>query len=87
VVGKLPALERLRLWRTAKIDDGAAAGLAGMRNLTILDVAETPVSDAFLSQLQSAKQLRKLYLRGSKVTAPGVEEFRRNNPNCEVSWN
>ena len=32
------------------------------------------------------KQLRKLYLSDTAVTAAGVEEFRRANPLCEVSW-
>ena len=87
VVAKLPKLERLSLWRAARIDDNGGAHIAAMRNLTILDLGETRISDVVLEQLQSAKRLRKLYLRGSKVTASGVDAFRQSNPNCEVSWN
>jgi hypothetical protein len=82
----LPNLERLTLWRVKRIDDGAAEQLARMKRLTVLDLAETLFGDRGLEQIRPMKQLRKLYLGGSAVTATGVETFRRANPLCEVSW-
>ena len=39
-----------------------------------------------LEQIRPMKQLRKLYLSGSAVTAAGVDAFHHANPLCEVSW-
>jgi Leucine-rich repeat (LRR) protein len=82
----LPNLERLSLWRVKRIDDGAAERLARMKHMAVLDLAETTFGDPGLEQIRPMKQLRKLYLGGSAVTAAGVEAFRRANPLCEVSW-
>jgi hypothetical protein len=57
-----------------------------MDRLATLDLAETSFGDRGLEQIGSMKQLRKLYLAGTAVTAPAVEAFRRANPQCEVSW-
>jgi hypothetical protein len=89
VVGELaglPNLERLSLWRVKRIDDGAAEQLVRMNRLAMLDLAETSFGEKGLEQIRSMKQLRKLYLGGSAVTAGAVEAFRRANPLCEVSW-
>jgi hypothetical protein len=39
-----------------------------MKQLAMLDLAETAITDQGLEKLQSMKQLRKLYLSGSAVT-------------------
>ena len=81
-----PHLERLILWRVKRIGDDAADRLARMKQLTVLDLAETAITDRGMEKLQSMKELQKLYLSGSAVTGPGVEAFRRANPRCDVSW-
>jgi len=32
------------------------------------------------------KQLKLLFLAGAKVTAEGVERFRKARPDCRVVW-
>jgi internalin A len=84
-LAELPKLERLSLWRARRIDDRAAEHLVRMRSLQTLDLAETNVTDATLRQLASLENLRHLYLAGAKVTPEGVERFKRERPECEVS--
>jgi hypothetical protein len=57
-----------------------------MKRLEVLDIAETSIGDAGLKQIGGVPRLRRLYLSGSRVTQGGVAEFRREHPQCEVSW-
>src|SRR5262249_31490027 len=82
-----PKIERLSLWRAKRIDDNAAPSLEAMSNLQILDLRDTPVTDKTLGLPAKAPKPRRLYLTGSRVTAAGVESFRKANPTCEGSWN
>jgi Leucine-rich repeat (LRR) protein len=84
---QLQNLERLSLWRVKRIDDGAAAQIAGLKHVNTLDLSETAITDHALEQMAGMKQLRRLYLSGSKVTSAGLEAFRRAVPQCEVSFN
>jgi Leucine-rich repeat (LRR) protein len=81
----LPNLERLNLWQAKRIDDAAAAQLAALPRLAILDLAGTAISDLGLERLSELKSLRKLFVGGTRVTAAGVEAFKRAHPACEVS--
>jgi hypothetical protein len=78
-------LEELSLWKADKVDDGAAPALARCVRLRMLDLSETRVTDATLAKL-GPLPLRRLYLAGASVTAAGVEAYRREHPECEVSW-
>jgi len=84
-VALLPKLERLRLWKASKIDDRALFPIAGMKRLSLLDLAETAVTDKGLDQLDGMNQLRQLFVGGTKVTAAGVEKFQQSHPACLVS--
>lgn len=83
---KLSGLRRLSLHRAKRIDDAAAGILAGAGELALLDVSETVITDAGLARLAGLKNLRQLFLRGSRVTNAGVAAFRSANPSCQVSW-
>lgn len=83
-IAKLP-IERLNLWRAKRTNDEAMAPLTAMRTLRSLDLSETAVSDRGLAAL-GGMPLEQLYLRGTAVTAEGVARFRKENPNCFVSW-
>jgi Leucine-rich repeat (LRR) protein len=83
---KLPKLKRLSLWRSARIDDKAAQYLLRMKNLEVLDVSDTSVTDKLLDQLEGMKQLKALFLAGAKVTPERVERFRKARPDCRIVW-
>jgi hypothetical protein len=83
---KLPKLRRLSLWRSPRIDDKAAQYLARMKNLEILDVGDTSVTDKLLDQVEGMKQLKALFLAGAKVTPERVERFKKSRPDCRVLW-
>ena len=82
----LANLERLTLWHAVNIQDDAGAALASMRNLKVLDLSETRITDATLSALASARGLRQIYLSGTTATPEGVQAFQRTHPECQVSW-
>ena len=48
----MPDLRRLSLWQSARIDDNAAAPLLNLKQLEILDLGDTAVSDAILDRLE-----------------------------------
>jgi hypothetical protein len=83
---RLPQLERLSLWNCARLDDSAVPGLAALTRLNNLDLSYTPVSDSTLKQLAALPNLKLLYLTDTKVTADGVDSFRKRKPEAFVSW-
>ena len=46
----------------------------------------TSVSDTGLRTLTRIETLREIWLPSTKVTAEGVEEFRKARPKCGVAW-
>jgi len=80
-----PQLERLSLWNCRGLDDSVAPVLAALPNLQVLDVTDTPLSDATLQHLKALPRLNKLYLTGTKATIPAAETFRKEKPGCFVS--
>jgi len=81
-----PQLERLSLWNCRGLDDATATVLAGLPNLTNLDLSDTPLSDAALEKLKALSRLQHLYLTGTKITAAAAETFRKEKSGCFVSW-
>ena len=47
---------------------------------------ETQITDAGLKQLSGLTTLGEICLAGSKVTAAGVEAFRKARPQCGIAW-
>jgi Leucine-rich repeat (LRR) protein len=81
---KLP-LTKVSLWRASKVDDSTAAALASFPGLRSMDLSETALTDIGLASLAKLR-LEYLYVRGTKVSEQGVAAFRKENPECFVSW-
>jgi internalin A len=85
VLAGLP-LERLNLWACDTLDDSAAAVLAEIPTLTMIDLSYTPVTNQALQQLSKLPNLKNLYLTETKVTPDAVAAYRTANPKTFVSW-
>jgi hypothetical protein len=85
VLAGLP-LERLNLWACETLDDSAAAVLAEIPTLTMIDLSYTPITNRALQQLSTLPLLKNLYLTETKVTADAVAAYRTANPKTFVSW-
>jgi Leucine-rich repeat (LRR) protein len=86
VLQGLPRLERLSVWNCPALDDSAAELLAAIPSLVNLDVSYTSMSDRALQSFAALPNLKKLYLTETRVTSEAVESFRKNKPECFVSW-
>jgi len=51
-----------------------------------LGLSGTRVSDAGLKHLRGFKQLRSLFLLGSKVTDKGAEALEKRLPKCDITY-
>jgi len=60
--------------------------LAGMKNLRLVMLTATKVSDEHLPRLYSATHLRVVNLDGSKCTLEGVADLRKHLPKCEITF-
>jgi hypothetical protein len=58
--------------------------LAGLKNLRVLDLSNTPVTDAGLKHLEGLEQLRWLNLCNTKVTPAGVTALQKKLPDCKI---
>ena len=82
----LKNLEFLDLSRTPVLP-GALTALRDLPKLRELRLGlTTKVDDTAIDTLISMKQLRSLHLGGSKVRSAGIERFRKERPDCEVTW-
>jgi hypothetical protein len=85
VLAALP-LERLSLWACEGLDDSAAAVLAEIPTLAMIDLSYTPITNQGLHQLAKLPNLKNLYLTETKVTPDAIAAFRTTNPKTFVSW-
>jgi Leucine-rich repeat (LRR) protein len=85
-IARLPKLRRLNLSQSLRIDDNAAQYLLAMKQLEVLDLSETVVTDALVQRLEGMRQLKTLLLDGTKVSPARVEAFRATRPDCRVVW-
>ncbi len=81
-VAGLPSLTVLRVYGPIK-DEGAEV-LGGMKNLETLIVPSTGITDAGLKYFATLTSLKKLEIKGCKVTAEGVAELVKAVPGLEV---
>ena len=69
-----------------QITDEICGVLVECQAIQGLWLQETQISDAGLKQLSGLTTLGEIWLTGSKVTAAGVEAFRKARPECGISW-
>jgi hypothetical protein len=70
------------------VDDAAAEVFAQFQQLEALEIPETSMTFAGLTQLASKAPpgLKHLFIGGLEMTPEQLEQFRRMMPNCQVSW-
>jgi hypothetical protein len=85
VLAKMPKLESL-CSRNPKLGDDQVGEFLGMRNLRVLDLQYTQVSDASsAAMIKSAEAgLKVLKMAGSKFTPKALEELKHRLPNFKV---
>jgi hypothetical protein len=66
------------------VEDGDVADLADLAELKWLVLDNTNVSDVGLAFFYRLTKLRRLYVRGSRVTAEGVQRLQQALPNVKV---
>ena len=79
-----PAVIELSL--DSAVNDGDLVGVAEHAQLKWLILDNTDVSDAGLVFLYRLRKLRRLYVRGSRVTSAGIEKLKRALPDVEVLY-
>ncbi len=68
------------------VNDRDIARLADCTELKWLVLDNTDVSDAGLAVLHGMTKLRRIYIRGSRVTAEGVEQLKAALPDATVLY-
>jgi internalin A len=75
---------------SSRITDAGMKQIAGLQNLTRLDLGggpgqmAAPITDAGLKELASLKKLTILSLLDAKVTDAGLKELKRALPQCRI---
>jgi hypothetical protein len=87
VFAKMPKLDRLHC-RHPKVGDDLAIEFLGMRNLRVLDLATTGISDVSMSAIQKAAEggLKELNVEHSKLTSAGVQELKHRVPGLNLVY-
>lgn len=70
-----------------KLPPKSIAVLASLENVERLGVEHSPeIGDEAIPHLIGWKSLRVVDLHGTKVTAAGIAELRKQRPDCKVLW-
>lgn len=86
---KLPSLRYLNLWSTQFGDNGLQLISEYLQKLQVLNLCETPVTDKGLICLSSLKNLRKLNLNSTSLSALTFEGLKEKLPalqECDVRY-
>lgn len=86
---KLPSLRYLNLWSTQFGDPGLQELSEHLHKLQVLNLCETPVTDKGLCCLSSMKNLRKLNLNSTHLSALTFEGLKEKLPalqECDVRY-
>lgn len=73
-LARLQTLTSLRL-ANCPVTEGGMASIGAMKNLYLLDVSETPITDDMLVHLQSLDNLMSLKLRKTQLTGTGLQHL------------
>ena len=79
-------MQQLNLWNVNAVNDSVAPVLAGLPNLTMLDLSYTAAGDETLQRLANLSNLKHLYLTDTQVTPAGLAAFQTKRSSCQVSW-
>lgn len=60
--------------------------LKRLPSLRSMFLSRSAITDAGLESLWQLKQLHRVYLDGTKVTADGVERLQKELPACQIEW-
>ena len=80
--GKIESLRVLRVY--GPIKDEGAGHLAGLKNLEVLIVPGTGITDAGLEYFSGLKNLKRIEINGCKVSAAAVAKLKAAIPGLEV---
>ncbi|KAK5902916.1 hypothetical protein CesoFtcFv8_008127 [Champsocephalus esox] len=80
---KLPSLKQLNLWSTQFGDSGLRLLSEHLACLQVLNLCETPVTDAGLLALSSMKSLCSLNMNSTKLTSDTYEDLKAKLPNLK----
>ncbi|KAJ8416315.1 hypothetical protein AAFF_G00383370 [Aldrovandia affinis] len=80
---KLPSLKQLNLWSTQFGDGGLRLLSEHLACLQVLNLCETPVTDAGLLALSSMKSLCSLNMNSTKLSADTYEDLKAKLPNLK----
>jgi len=81
---KLEKFPNLRALSVYNATDEDLVPLEYMDNLSLLDLRETPITNAGLSYLSNLTNLRELYLGETSVTEAGADKLQKALPNCYI---
>lgn len=81
-LGNATHLERLYL--NSAITDQGLVHLAGLTNLSKLDLQKTQVTDAGLEHLKKLPNLQQLYVHGSRITEAGMADLEAALPRLTI---
>jgi hypothetical protein len=83
-LAKIPTIQGLGIGANTISDDGLAP-LASLKGLALLDLNTTPrLTDRAFQHLARIENLRQLNVAWTSTTTEGVEEFKRQKPECHV---
>jgi hypothetical protein len=68
------------------VGDTAVAPFADCKDLEVLSLGVTQVTDQGIAKFKECKRLKSLFLRGTKVTAAGVDDLKAALPQCRIEW-
>ncbi len=79
-----PRAVALEFKHNREIADEDLAYLAGLPHLEALDLSSQPVTDRVISLLVQLKQLKRLYLTDTDLSASGISRIEGSLPKCYV---
>jgi Leucine-rich repeat (LRR) protein len=82
---KLPGRPLTEITLRGNAFDGNVPELRFFTNLTKLDLGDTDITDAGLKEVSGLKNLKVLYLRGTKISDASVTELRKTLPRLRIS--
>jgi hypothetical protein len=85
-LARLPKLGRLNLSECERIDDSAAEALLALKNVEILDLSGTAITDAVFERITAMSALKTVFVNSPNITPAAVERFRKARPNCRVIY-